>query len=163
MSKTNFSILIPFGLSGLISWPPASTYGIFFWATWCCSLGSCFLIHKQSNTGSLQHIYFIVTVSNKKLLSIKKWDFLTGKSTNRMKVKILLHYVSEEGKTEEVIGHISCIEHESAIGAALLRRFQGDLAVFHHLITPVHLTHHTHCLSRICFLHHLETQKTWEL
>lgn len=33
MSKTNFSILIPLGLSGLISLPCMSTYGIFFWAT----------------------------------------------------------------------------------------------------------------------------------
>lgn len=30
MSKTNFSIFIPFGLSGLMSCPWESTYGIFF-------------------------------------------------------------------------------------------------------------------------------------
>lgn len=44
MSKTNFSILIPFGFSGLMSWPWSSTNGIFFWATWCCSWGSYFLV-----------------------------------------------------------------------------------------------------------------------
>lgn len=75
-------------------------------------------------------------------------------------VQVLLYYVSEEREAEEVVGHISCVEHESAIGAALLSRFQGDLAVLHHLITPVHLTDHTHRLRRIGFLHHLETQKT---
>lgn len=57
MSKTNFSILIPFGLSGLISWPFASTCGIFFWATWCCSCGSCFLEYKQRQRARQMLIY----------------------------------------------------------------------------------------------------------
>lgn len=54
MSKTNFSILMPFGFSGLISWPWASTYGIFFWATWCCSWGSYFLMWKRGKNVSLR-------------------------------------------------------------------------------------------------------------
>lgn len=36
-SKTNFSNLIPFGVSGFTSWPLVSTWGIFFLATWCFS------------------------------------------------------------------------------------------------------------------------------
>ncbi len=71
---------------------------------------------------------------------------------------VLLYYVSEEGEGEEVIGHISCVEHQPAVGAAFLSSFQGDLAVLHHLITPVHLADHTHCLCRIGFLHHLENK-----
>lgn len=48
MSKTNFSIFIPFGLSGLSGRPRESTHGIFFWATWCCSCGSCTLSKRET-------------------------------------------------------------------------------------------------------------------
>lgn len=72
----------------------------------------------------------------------------------------LLYNVSEEGEAKEVVGHISCVEHEPAIGAALLSRCQGDLAVLHHLIATVHLTHHTHRLCRVGFLHHLQNKST---
>lgn len=72
---------------------------------------------------------------------------------------VLLYYISEEGEAEEVIRHVSCIEHQSPVGTALLSSRQGDLAVFYHLITPVHLADHTHRLCRIGFLHHLETKQ----
>lgn len=72
---------------------------------------------------------------------------------------VLLHNVSEEGEAEEVIGHVSCVEHQPSVGAALLSGCQGDLAVLHHLITPIHLADHTHRLRRIGFFHHLETYK----
>lgn len=69
---------------------------------------------------------------------------------------LLLYYVFKEGKTEEVIGHVSRVEHESSIGAALLRRCQGDFAVLHDLITPIHLAHNTYSLCGVGFLHHLQ-------
>lgn len=47
-SKTNFSIFTPFGLSGWTCRPLASTHGIFFRATWCCSRGSCTLGGKRT-------------------------------------------------------------------------------------------------------------------
>lgn len=72
----------------------------------------------------------------------------------------LLYNVSEEGEAKEVVGHISCVEHEPAIGAALLSRCQGDLAVLHHLIATIHLTDHTHRLCRVGFLHHLQNKST---
>lgn len=69
----------------------------------------------------------------------------------------LLYYVFQERQSKEVIGYISCIEHQSAIGAALLSCCQSDLTVFYHLVTPIHLTDHTHRLRWIGFLYHLQT------
>lgn len=73
-----------------------------------------------------------------------------------------LHNVSEKREGEEVVGHVSRVKHESAVDAALLSGFQGDFAVLHHLIAPVHLTHNTYRLCGIGLLHHLENQKTCE-
>lgn len=73
-----------------------------------------------------------------------------------------LHDVSEEREGEEVVGHVSRVKHESAVGAALLSGCQGDFTVLHHLIAPVHLTDHAHRLRGIGLLHHLENQKTCE-
>lgn len=71
-----------------------------------------------------------------------------------------LHNVSEEREGEEVVGHVSRVKHESAIGAALLSGCQGDFTVLHHLIAAVHLTDNAHRLRGIGLLHHLENQKT---
>lgn len=70
---------------------------------------------------------------------------------------VLLHNVFEEGKAEEVIGYVSCIEHQSAVIAALLSSCQGDLTILNHLIKSIHLADHAHRLCWIGFLHHLET------
>lgn len=90
----------------------------------------------------------------------RKRHFNTEVHKGHGKCDVLLYYVFEKRESEEVVGHVSRIEHESAIGAALLSSCQGDLTILHHLITPVHLTDHTHRLCRIGFLHHLGTQKT---
>lgn len=73
-----------------------------------------------------------------------------------------LHNVAEKGEGKEVVGHVSRVKHESAVGAALLSGCQGDFAVLHHLIAPVHFTDNTYRLSGIGLLHHLENQKTCE-
>lgn len=136
MSKTNFSILIPFGLSGLMSRPDASTCGIFFWATWCCSCGSYFLTRTQTGPGSCVQAG-------------------AGHPLNSDS----LHNVSEKREGEEVVGHVSRVEHEPAVDAALLSGCQGDFAVLHHLIAPVHLTDNTYRLCGIGLLHHLENRR----
>lgn len=167
MSKTNFSILIPFGLSGLISRPCVSTYGIFFWATWCCSWGSYFLREaerkrKTEETGCLWHIQNDVYASFSTKRQLSKFPQKTAQHLwnpknwiNAQYESALLYYVFEEGQGEEVICYVSRVEHQPAIGAALLSGCQGDLTVFNHLITPIHLTDDTHRLCRIGFLHHL--------
>lgn len=68
----------------------------------------------------------------------------------------LLHNVLEKGEAEEVVGHVSCVEHEPTVSAALLGRGQRDLAVLHHLVATVHLADHAHSLRRVGFLHHLQ-------
>lgn len=67
-----------------------------------------------------------------------------------------LHDVSEKSEGEEVVGHVARVKHEPAVRAALLSGFQGDFAVLHHLIAPVHLTDNTHRLCGVGLLHHLE-------
>lgn len=73
----------------------------------------------------------------------------------------LLYYISEEGEAKVVIGHVSCVEHQSAVSAALLSSCQCDLAVLHYLINPIHFADHTHRLCGIGFLHHLKMMKTF--
>lgn len=71
-----------------------------------------------------------------------------------------LHNVSEKGESKEVVGHVSRVKHESAVKAALLSGCQGDFAVLHHLIAPIHPTDNTDRFCGIGLLHHLEKQKT---
>lgn len=91
------------------------------------------------------------------------WTLSGSGDTARTKtVPDSLDDVSEEGEGEEVVGHVSRVKHETAVGAALLSGCQGDLAVLHHLIAPVHLTDHAHRLGGVGLLHHLQNQETCE-
>lgn len=67
--------------------------------------------------------------------------------------------VFEEGKGEEMIGHVAGVKHEATVGAALLGCRYCDFAVLYDLVTAVDLTDHAHCLGRICLLHHLPMKK----
>lgn len=60
-----------------------------------------------------------------------------------------------------MIGHVSCIEHQTTIGVPLLSSCQGDLAVLHHLVTTIHPADNAYCFCRVCFLHHLGNNVVW--
>jgi len=98
----------------------------------------------------------IIYCSCCKLTNLKKLDKYFLKNRLKCACCVLLNDVSEEGEAEEVIGHVSRVERQAAVGVALLGGCQGDLAVLHHLVTPVHLADHAHRLRRVGFLHHLE-------
>ena len=68
-SKTNFSILIPFGWAGLTMAPLASTKGIFFLATWWVREFSFFI-----TTRSKMSIYIIKKALDLKLYKLVRED-----------------------------------------------------------------------------------------
>lgn len=94
-----------------------------------------------------------------KLLSHKLLPYDEEDHKQHKIMNALLHYVFEKGEGEEVVGNVSCAEHESAVSAAFLSSCQGDFTIFHHLIAPIHFTDHTDRLCRIGFLHYLDNQK----
>lgn len=76
---------------------------------------------------------------------------------NCKRASVLLYNIFKEGEAEEVVGHVSCVEHEPTVSTPLLGRRQRDLAVLHHLVTTVYLADHAHSLCRVGFLHHLQS------
>ena len=66
----------------------------------------------------------------------------------------------EEVDGEEMVTDVSRVEGESAVGVSLLGGGERDLAVLHHLIHAVHLTHHAHRFCGERLLHNLMIKYT---